>query len=151
MTRSELFLASVEQKSAQLQPIPFKSAINFTTNKKYLKYLAIPILIWIFTLISGNNSIFKDSLNRVVHYQKDYEPPAPFTFKVLNQNLSSIESKPFELQIETIGSLIPENAQIYFNNENYFLKDQGLGKFSYSFENLKESLSFYVEVKWYSI
>ncbi len=143
--KSELFLASIEQKSAQLQPIPFKSAISFTTNKKYLKYLAIPLLIWVFTLISGNNSIFKESLNRVVHYQTAYEPPAPFAFKILNQSLSSIEGKPFEVQIEAIGSLIPDNAQIYFNNENYFLKDAGSGRFSYTFDNLNESLDFYVE------
>ena len=118
--KSELFLASIEQKSAQLKPIPFMSAINFTANKKYLKYLAIPVLIFIFTLISGNNSIFKDSLNRVVHYQTVYEPPAPFAFKVLNRSLNSIEGKSFKLEVETIGNLLPENAQIYFNDENYF-------------------------------
>ena len=141
---SELFLASIEQKSAQLQPIPFQAAINFTTNKKYLKYLAIPIVIWIFTLISGNNGIFKDSLDRVVNYQAAYEPPAPFTFKILNKKLHSIEGASFELQVEAVGTIIPENAQIYFNNESYFLKDEGTGRFSFQFENLKESLEFYL-------
>lgn len=141
---SELFLAGIEQKSAQLQPIPFQSAINFTGNKKYLKYLAIPVLIWIFTLLSGNNGIFKESLNRVVNYQTAYEPPAPFVFKVLNQNLNSIEGKPFDLQIETAGNIIPENAQVFFNNESYFLKDEGAGHFSFRFENLKKSLEFYL-------
>ena len=44
--QSELLLASIEQKSAKLQPIPFKTAINFKKNVKYLKYLSIPLIIW---------------------------------------------------------------------------------------------------------
>lgn len=36
--QSELLLASIEQKSISLEPIPFKQAINFSKNKKYLKY-----------------------------------------------------------------------------------------------------------------
>jgi len=85
---SELLLASIEQKSEKLQPIPFKMAIDFQKNAKYLKYLAIPLLIWLFTFISGNNAIFKDSLDRVVHYRTTYEPPAPFSFLILNKWLA---------------------------------------------------------------
>ncbi|MCT4629476.1 MAG: hypothetical protein N4A42_06305, partial [Winogradskyella sp.] len=40
-TQSDLLIASIEQKSQELQPIPFKSAINFKSNTKYLKYAAI--------------------------------------------------------------------------------------------------------------
>jgi len=142
---SELLLASIEQKSARLKPIPFKTAINFQKNKKYLKYLAIPFIIWLFTFVSGNNSIFKDSLQRVVHYQTAYEPPAPFSFKILNSNLTTIEGNPFEVQIETVGELIPDNAKIFLHEENYFLKDEGIGMFTHTFTNLKESISFYIE------
>ncbi len=143
--QSELLLASIEQKSAKLQPIPFKTAINFQKNVKYLKYLAIPFIIWLFTFVSGNNSIFKDSLQRVVHYKTAYEPPAPFAFRVINKDLNTIEGKPFEVQIETIGELIPENVKINFNDENYFLKDEGIGKFTHTFTNLTAPISFYVE------
>ena len=80
-TQSELLVASIEQKAAQLNPVPFKNAINFRSNSKYLKYLAIPLLIWLFTLVSGNNAIFKDSFQRVVHYKTAYEQPAPFSLE----------------------------------------------------------------------
>ena len=145
INQSELLLASIEQKSARLKPIPFKTAINFQKNIKYLKYLAIPLIVWLFTFVSGNNSIFKDSLQRVVHYKTAYEPPAPFSFKILNSILNTIEGRPFELQIETVGELIPDNAKIYLNDENYFLKDEGIGMFTHTFTNLNESVIFYVE------
>ena len=34
---SELLAASIDQKSSQLEPIPFKRAVNFKKNSKYLK------------------------------------------------------------------------------------------------------------------
>ena len=40
--------------------------------------------------------------------------------------------------------MIPADAKIYFNDENYFLKQEGPGTFSYTFSNLKEPLSFYL-------
>ncbi len=144
-SESELLMASIEQKSAKLRPIPFKMAIDFQKNAKYLKYLAIPLIIWLFTFVSGNNAIFKDSLDRVVHFKTAYEPPAPFSFLILNKLLTTIEGKPFEVRIETIGDLIPENAKIYFNDENYYLKDDGIGKFIYTFTNVSDPISFYIE------
>ncbi len=143
--QSELLLASIEQKSKRLQPIPFTTAISFQKNAKYLKYLAIPLIIWVFTYISGNTAIFQDSLQRVVHYKTAYEQPAPFAFIILNKNLNTIEGKPFEVQIEAIGDLIPENAKIYFNQENYFLKGVGNGQFTHTFSNLQEPIVFYLE------
>ena len=143
--QSELLLASIEQKSATLQPIPFKNAINFSNNRKYIKYLLIPLVIWLFTFLTGNNALFQDSFSRVVHYQTVYKPPAPFAFKIKNNNLKGVEGTTFELEVETVGTIIPENAQIHFNNENYFLKDEQPGLFSYTFNSIKEPISFYFE------
>ncbi|MCB0459331.1 MAG: hypothetical protein KDC74_04850, partial [Flavobacteriaceae bacterium] len=143
--QSELLLASIEQKSASLQPIPFQKAIDFKGNIKYLNYLAIPLTIWFFSWISGKDFIFQESLNRVVHYQTAYEPPAPFSFIVVNDKMSVIEGQQFELQVETVGTVVPENVQISFNGENYFLKDINVGTFSYVFNTMKEPVQFYLE------
>ena len=143
--KSELLLASIEQKSLDLEPIPFKKAINFNKNKKYLKYLAIPIFIWFIVFITGNDFIFKDSLDRVVNYQTAYEPPAPFKFIITNDELIALEGKPFTLKVLTKGSVMPENVKINFNNAQYFLKETNLGSFSHTFSNLKEELTFYIE------
>ncbi len=143
--QSELLLAGIEQKAASLQPIPFKKAINFRGNIKYLKYLLIPLVIWLFTFLTGNNKLFNESFTRVINYQTAYEPPAPFRFVILNDQLNTIENKPFELQVKTVGDIIPENVQIHFNNQNYLLKDKNTGLFSYGFSNLKEPLTFYLE------
>ncbi len=143
--KSELLLASIEQKAIDLKPFPFKRAINFSNNKKYLKYLAIPILIWFITFITGNNFIFKDSLERVVNYQTAYEPPAPFKFLITNDKLVALEGKPFTIHVITKGDVVPENVKINFNNTNYFLKEEVLGQFSHTFSTIKEPINFYIE------
>ncbi|MEN8187595.1 MAG: DUF4175 family protein [Bacteroidota bacterium] len=143
--QSELLLASIEQKASEIQPVPFKKAINFKANKKYLKYLSIPLFIWLFTYFSGNNSVFTQSLDRVVHHQKFYQPPAPFHFKVLNDYFEVIEGKDFELNIEVVGDVIPEDVKVVYNGETYLLKKAKNNRFSHRFESLTESLSFSLE------
>ncbi len=142
--QSELLLASIEQKSKNLAPIPFKKAINFSANSKYLKYLAIPFVIWLVAFISGNNALFSDSYNRVIHHQIAYEPPAPFTFVIKNKDLNVIEGKSITLEIETQGNLIPEDVSIHFNHQNYFVQSNGLGTFEYTFSSIQEPIQFFV-------
>lgn len=140
--QSELLLASIEQKSAELKPVPFKLAINFNKNIKYLIYAAIPVLILLLTFITGHFSWFSDSYDRVVNYKTAYEPPAPFQFFVVNEDLQAIENKDFKLVVKTTGKIIPENAQIHYSGETYYLRQTDPGSFEYVFPQLKSAVSF---------
>lgn len=142
---SELIQASIQQKSNEFKLIPFKKAVDFSSNKKYIKYALLPILILGLVYVTGNITIFNNSFSRVVHYKTAYQPPAPFDFKVINQSLNVVETTDFTLQVETIGSTIPEDATIYFNNQSYYLENIGLGKFQYNFFNVKKTINFYIE------
>ena len=140
--QSDLLIASIEQKSRELQPVPFKSAINFKSNVKYLKYAAIPVVILLVSYVSGKINWFSDSYERVVNYQTAYEPPAPFQFFVLNESLEAIEGKDFKLNVSTAGDVIPENAQIQFNGQSFYLQQLAPGEFQYTFSLPKESIDF---------
>ena len=142
VAESELLLASIEQKSAELKPIPFKLAVNFNQNIKYLKYAAIPIVVLLLTYFTGHFNWFSDSYERVVNYKTAYEPPAPFQFFVVNENLQAIENKDYKLLVKTAGMVIPENAQIHYNGETYFLQQTAPGQFEYVFAQPKEKLDF---------
>jgi hypothetical protein len=141
-TQSDLLIASIEQKSQELQPIPFKSAINFKSNTKYLKYAAIPIVILLLSYATGKINWFSDSYERVVNYKTAYEPPAPFQFFVLNESLQAIEGKDFKLNVSTAGDVIPENAQIQFNGQSYYLQQLAPGEFQYTFNLPKDNIEF---------
>ena len=139
---SELLLASIDQKSVELNPIPFKLAVNFKQNLSYLKYAIIPVIILLLVYATGNFDWFSDSYKRVVDYKTAYEPPAPFQFFVVNEDLKAIEGKDFKLSVKTAGDVVPENAQITYNNESYFLQQTGVGAFEYIFPQLQESVTF---------
>ncbi|WP_159022126.1 DUF4175 family protein [Formosa sp. L2A11] len=144
-SKSELLLASINQKASELSPVPFKLAVNFNQNIKYLKYAIIPVLLILIFVIIGKINWFTDSYKRVVDYKTAYEPPAPFQFFVVNENLNGIENKDFTLLINTAGRVIPEQAEIVFNNETYILKDKGSGAFEYVFNTLKKNITFQLQ------
>ena len=142
--QSDLLLASIEQKSKELQPIPFAKAVNFKTNTKYLKYAAIPVFIWLLITITGNFNMFNTSFKRVVNHRTAFTPPAPFVFDLVSENLQVIQGKPFTLAIATKGAVSPSDATIFYNNQSYFLQQQN-GVFYYTFTNTKSAINFYVE------
>ncbi len=139
---SELLAASIEQKAEELEPIPFKSAVNFKKNAKYLKYAAIPVLVFLMFTILGGRDIFSSSYKRVVHYDTAFEPPAPFSFIVVNESLSAVENKPFTLNVQAQGTVIPENASINYNGESYYMQQTAPGLFEYTFQQPLESIDF---------
>ena len=143
--QSDLLLASINQKARELQPIPFLKAVDFRKNTKYLKYTVLPFLIWGITLLTGNNAIFKESLDRVVNYSAVYAPPAPFSFVIKNKNLQVIQGKPLTVSVETIGAVFPSEAKIIFENQQYFLQNNSDGVFSYLFRDVQSPVKFYLE------
>ncbi|MGA9637357.1 hypothetical protein [Flavobacterium sp.] len=144
-SKSELLLASIEQKANNLQPIPFSNAINFSTNKKYLPLAVIPILLFVFFYLSGNNEILSQSLNRVVHYNQAFVPPAPFEFVILNSNLKTQENQDFILKLRTVGKIVPENATIHIGDESYFFENKELGEFQFTIPKSNSDVLFHVE------
>ena len=143
--KSELLLASIDQKANTLQPIPFGNAINFGKNKKFLPLAIIPILFFAFFYLSGNSNFISQSFNRVVHYKEQFLPPAPFEFQVLNKNLQTEQNQDFLLKVKTIGKVVPENAMIFIGDESYFMESNKAGEFQFVIPKPKENIAFHIE------
>ncbi len=141
--QSDLLAASIEQKSKELQPISFNKAIDFSHNKKYLKYVLIPIFIWMLSLLTGASEKLSQSLNRVVNHSVAYNPPAPFYFDLTAKDLRVIKGKDITIYFQTKGEVIPSEAKIHFNNQQYFLENEGNGLFSYTFSEVQVPISFF--------
>ena len=143
--QSDLILASINQKSAELQPIPFVKAIDFKQNKKYLKYAIVPVLIYVISLFTISNDSLTKSLERVVNHRTAYKPPAPFSFDLVNKSLQVIQGKPITISLKTVGEVIPNEAKIIFDNQQYYLQNNGKASFSYTFSDVQNPINFYVE------
>ena len=143
--KSELLVASIEQKASALQPIPFGNAINYNGNRKYFPLALIPIMLFAFFYVSGNSSMISQSLNRVVNFNSAFLPPAPFKFVVLNSNLQTEQGKDFILRIKTEGKVVPENAMIFIDDESYFMESTKAGEFHFKMVKPSENILFHVE------
>jgi hypothetical protein len=140
----ELTWASINQKSEHLKPIPFTLAIDYKRNKKFLPYLAIPLVIIAGLLFTGNNKVLTDSAKRVADFNNEYRPPAPFNFTILNSDINTLQRRDFKLNIAVDGRKLPENASINFDGQTYFLTQESAGKFSFIFKKPMASIEFYL-------
>ncbi len=143
--KSELLLASIEQKANTLQPIPFTNAINFGKNKKYLPLAIIPILFFAYFYISGNSNFITQSLNRVVNYKQQFLPPSPFEFQLVNSSLQTEQNKDFLVKVKTVGKVVPENAMIFIGDESYFMEKNESEEFQFVIPKPNENIEFHFE------
>ncbi|MGB5498623.1 MAG: hypothetical protein WBM77_06815 [Maribacter sp.] len=130
--QSELLLASIEQRSRTLSPVPFTRAVDFRENLKYAKYLSIPFALIGLVGLTGNLSSFFSSYDRVVNYDLAYEPPAPFKFELLSTTLEVLENESYTIYVTTSGEVRPDAVNIRINDKELLLQEEN-GNYKYTF------------------
>ena len=88
----ELLRASVRQRANTLSVVPFTKAVDFGENKKYLKYV-IPFLIVLLAVGIFVPKMLTESTSRIIQYDKEFLPIAPFNFVLENNNLISTNGR----------------------------------------------------------
>jgi hypothetical protein len=139
-----LILAGIEQKTAELRPIQFKSAIDLSKNKKYLKYALVPVLVLI-VLLWAAPSLIKDSTQRLIHNNTVFERQAPFQYEILNKDMNVPEFDNYTLKVRLTGKSLP--AQVVLNNHGMktTLTPDKDGTFEYTFNNVQQDQRFRFE------
>ncbi len=130
-----LLQAAINQKTKELQPVPFAAAVNLKGNYRYLRYVALPVLLYALLYIISPGMI-TDSSIRVLNYNKTYKPVAPFVFTIENKNLSAQQYTDFELQVKVSGSELPEEVFLVTGEHTYKLFKSDKLHFTYTFPNI---------------
>ena len=142
--RSVLVEASLEQKALVFQSLSFDSIIDLRENKRYLKYLSIPFAVFAVLFII-NQKIFTQSTDRIIHFNQEFSPQAPFRFIVQNQKLIAFPNEDFVLQVSLEGEAIPDAAYLIAGPLRLKMESMNAGAFSYLFEKLQQDFSFQIE------
>src|SRR5690606_14467578 len=88
-------------------------------------------------------AIFKYGTYRMVHYNRFFQRPAPFSFTVRNTTLQAAQNSDYELRLKISGTAVPN--EVYLEDElgyRYKLNKEDPVSFSYQFKNLQRSRSF---------
>lgn len=137
----ELLLASINQKINELKPVAFTNAIDLSENKKYLKYL-LPLLFLMLCISVFSPQVISKSTKRLVHYQTYYEKEMPFAFNIQNQNLKTLQTQDYKLQVKVTGSELPNEVFISINNIEYKLEKENNNSFHFTFSNPQATTKF---------
>ncbi|MFT4060790.1 MAG: DUF4175 family protein [Edaphocola sp.] len=137
----ELIEASIEQKSSNLVLVPFVQAVDLGKNKKYLPFALVPLAIGALIAISVP-ALFRDAGNRLLQANRNFEPPAPFTFQVTSGNMEVPMYGSYKLETKIKGSKLPEKVYVQSGNEQLEMQKTGKNTFAYTFTQIAAPLSF---------
>jgi len=143
-SNNALILASIQQKSKELNTFSFSGAVDISENRRYARYVVPPILLIIILLIVIPG-LLTESANRIIKYNNQFLTPAPFEFNILNKKLSVYKNQDLEIDLELMGDEIPEQCYILIHEQRYKLKRKNNRVFSYEFKNLQRNEKFTFE------
>jgi len=138
-----LLMASVDQKASEISPVPFRSAIDLTHNRRYLKY-ALPPLALLLIILFAAPSLIQDSTSRLIRSSETFERPAPFRFTVAEE-LEVVQYGNFPLTVRVEGDVLPAEAFIEVEGYRYRLERQSPNTFTYQFNNVRSDKAFRLE------
>lgn len=136
-----LLTSAIQQKTAQLSPLPFHQAVDIKANKKYVKYAAIPLLV-VLVLLVVSPTLLTSPSHRITHYNTYFERPAPFSFVVLSSPLEVFQYDDFELRVLIDGESVPSEAFINIEGNVFRMHQIDKTHFSYVFRTVQRSCSF---------
>lgn len=139
----QLVNASIMQKIDDLRTVSFSKAVDLNENKKYLKFLAIPLTLTLLVAIFSPK-IFTEGTKRLIYNNTVFEKEAPFKFVVKNKVLSCNQGDNFLLQVTTNGDIIPDAVFIQTDKSLIKLKNVEQNLFEHEFINIQNSIPFYL-------
>lgn len=136
-----LIAAGIDQKTAELRPIPFTNAIDLKANRQYLKYALPPVLVLLLVVLFYPGLVVESS-NRLVNYNTYFAPKAPFQFNVLNKDLKVVQNQDFLLNLKMTGEVIPEEVFVEVGEVRYKMEREKTISFNYLFRNVQKDVTF---------
>lgn len=141
---NDLLLASIRQKSSKVQNVPFVNAIDLKANRRYLRYIYLPVTI-IMLLLVFLPQFITESSTRIIKYNSDFKPEAPFEFWVNDANLEGFIGEPYTLSIKTVGKFKPTDVFIWINERKIKVSKTGDDTFEYRIDRLRGNVDFQLE------
>jgi len=138
---NDLLIASIEQKIKEIKYIDFNLAIDFSVNKKLIKYAIIPVFIVLILLIIVPRVLTEPS-NRIINYNTEFEKPEKFQIHILNNKLEAVQQDDFKLDVKVSGVEIPTEISIKYQNNIYRLNKTKNNLFNYTFRNIQSNIKF---------
>jgi hypothetical protein len=118
-----LLQAGINQKIEELKPIPFANAVDFKENKKYVFLFSIPFFLFLIIWILSP-SVVQDGTQRLVYYNQQFSPKAPFNFQLQNKTLEAVKGEPFTIKATLSGKTLPKKLYVLINGVKHLMQQK---------------------------
>lgn len=140
--QNSLIAASIEQKSKALSTFSFSKAVDYSKNKSSAyRYLLAPATVFLIILLFLPE-MFSESASRIVRYNENIIPVAPFQFNILNKELSVFKNENIKLEIQMMGNSIPEEVYFQEGSLKRKLQKQTNNTFTIQLSNISHDIEF---------
>src|SRR5690554_2309636 len=136
--------ASIAQNSKQLNTLSFTSAIDYSANKKFLRYF-LPILTTVVLVGVMVPQFFTDSTERLFKYNQVFEIPPDFTFELDNKELLVEEGSSIDVMVTLKpqpGKALPNRVYLESEEGTFLMEKTANNKARYTLNNLNNDLPF---------
>ena len=146
---NSLILASIAQRTKEISVVSFSDAIDLGQNKKFLKYLAAPGIALLALLIFVPQML-TESTTRIIKFEEEFLPTAPFKFRLMNENLQGFKNEDFTVELAFEGGAIPNQAYLMSKGRKIKMKNEGNGMYSHTYQKLQSTTDFSFEAAGFS-
>lgn len=145
----DLIIASINARSKKLMTVPFKSAIDYASNKKYL-YFALPPILLIGAFLVASPKMLTEPGARLLNHSVAFEKPLPFKLNIENKELTAIQQEDFILEVRVTGEEIPSEIFLEMDGNEFKMKQEDHLKFTYTFKKIQHDRDFRLMASGYS-
>lgn len=142
----DLLAASVSQRSQELTVVPFVDAVRRDELKRYLKFGA-PIVILFLAVLSIAPHWIIDGSSHVINYDKAQE--APYKYELVSSRKAVREGENIPVRVRITGLYVPEKCYVVSSRGKYLLKKVRSNELEFLFDNVKQDLVFHFESEGY--
>ena len=142
-SESDLLVATIEQRSAQLSPIHFSDAVDLRGNLKYLG-IFFGLLLLLILLMVFLPSFAVQPTQRIVNYEQEFEKPLPYQVEIVQDDIESCQGEDVKFAIKVTGDRIPDAFYVKSKLGQQLMTKTSANDFDYTFKNLFEDLFFQV-------
>jgi hypothetical protein len=148
-SQGSLIAASIEQRTQELSKISFPKAIDLNLNLKYLKYVAIPVIVLI-GIVAVLPQMITESTGRIIKFQTKFEAEAPFQMILQNESLTAFKNEDFTLDLAIEGQALPEQVFMVIKGRKIKLEKSKADIFTYTFRKIQDDTKIYFEASGFS-
>jgi hypothetical protein len=141
---NELILASIEQKTEMIRPLPFVRAIDIKATVKTLKIL-LSVIVGFFVVYLIFPSVYTKGSYRFVHFTQVFAKPAPFQFILLNKNLKVQKGVDYKIIVKTLGNVLPDKVNLNISGNLFTMNKLKRNQFEYTLGHVNNNLKFHFE------